>query len=374
MELTQFDIGYWYHINTTAMESNHLIKTSMLSLVIILAFFVGLELYWRGRGFTPTFNDDKVLWATKRKEIYTPQNEATVFIGGSRIKFDLDIPTWEQLTGEKAIQLAIVGTPARAVLNHIANDKNFKGKLIVDVAEGQFFSFVDSVRRDKFAREAIGYFLDETPAQRVSASINFFLESNFVQLEESKFGMNALLAGIGLPNRPGVNVRPSFPKEFGVSDFNRQTWMTPMFLADSTMLNKQMRFWRMGMNITPPIKGDTLETFLKQTKKAIDKIRARGGTIIFVRPPSSGKYIENETRAYPRDKYWDRLLQYTNTPGVHFADYPATSSLICPEWSHLTRTDAATYTAELIKILQHEKGWTFYNPKNKVSSHLDHKH
>ena len=207
------------------MESKSLFKAAILTFMLVIGFIVYVELYWRGRGFTPTYNDDKVLWSAKRKEIYKPADEATVFIGGSRIKFDLDVPTWEKLTGEKAIQLAIVGTPGRLVLRDLANDENFAGKVILDVTEAQFFSFPDSVQRDKWARESLEYYYDETPAQRASAYINYFLESKMVFLEESKFSLTALLNDLHLANRPGVNVAPAAftPKELGVVNFNRQT-------------------------------------------------------------------------------------------------------------------------------------------------------
>jgi hypothetical protein len=351
------------------MESKSLTKAAILTVMLAAGFIVFMEMYWRGRGFNPTYNDDKVLWSTKRKEIYKPAEEATVFIGGSRIKFDLDVPTWEKLTGEKAIQLAIVGTPARLVLRDLANDQNFKGKVIIDVAEGQFFSLPDSAQRDRLAREALEYYYDETPAQKSSAYINYFLESNLVLLEEGKYSLASLLNDLKIPNRKGVNVSPATftPKEFGVVDFNRQTRITPMFLANPTLQEKQKDFWTKGIKRASPIKGDTLNALLEQTKKAIDKIRARGGTVVFVRPPSDGPYIEMETRLYPRQKYWDYLLEYTNTPGIHYADYPNTANLTCAEWSHLTREGAATYTTQLVKILQEEKGWTFPKKSNSTT-------
>jgi hypothetical protein len=352
------------------MKSNPLFNALVLTLIFVIAFVFCLESYWRGRGFVPTFNDDKVLWSTKRKEVYKPAEDATVFIGGSRIKFDLDISTWEKLTGEKAIQLAIVGTPGRLVLRNLANDTNFKGKLIIDVAEAQFFSLPDSAQRDRLAREALEYYYDETPAQSASASISYFLESNLVFLEEGKFSLGSLLNKVNVTNRPGVNVSPATftPPEFGVSNFNRQTWITPMFLADPRLQKTQKDFWMRGIKRASPIKGDTLHVFLEQTKKAIDKIRARGGTVVFVRPPSDGPYIEMENRLYPRQKYWDHLLEYTNTPGIHYADYPETAKLVCAEWSHLSLKDAAIYTAQLVKILQEEEGWKFLKKSDSKST------
>jgi len=81
-------------------------------LVMVAILFYAWNITGRSRGFLPTYNDDKVLWANQRKKVYQPLDQATVFIQrGSRIKYDLDIPTWEKVTGEKAIQLALVGTP-----------------------------------------------------------------------------------------------------------------------------------------------------------------------------------------------------------------------------------------------------------------------
>src|SRR5258708_33047800 len=102
------------------MQPTPFLKASIFALVMVIIFVACWEYYWRSRGFTTTYNDDKVLWAAKRKEVYKTPDQSTVFIGGSRIKFDLDIPTWKRLTGEEAIQLAIVGTPARLTLRDLA--------------------------------------------------------------------------------------------------------------------------------------------------------------------------------------------------------------------------------------------------------------
>jgi hypothetical protein len=351
------------------MQPNHFSKTLILTLVIVFSFIACLEFYWRSRGFTISYNDDKVLWATQRKKVYKPADQLTVFIGGSRIKFDIDIPTWQKLTGEEAIQLALVGTPARLTLRNLANDKNFVGKLIIDVAEFQFFT-IDSVRRDKSAREAIEYYNKETPAQKASALIDYKLESNLVFLEEGKYGLNALLNDLQVPNRAGV-VSPSvFPKEFSSTNLDRQNWMTPMFLANPNLQKRQKDAWAKGIAVsikTPAIKGDTLNLLLAGVKASIDKIRSRGGKVVFVRPPSTELYIQTETRFYPRQQYWDYLLTYTNTPGIYYSDYPATANFVCPEASHLSPTDAATYTKQLVKILKEEKGWTFPKADNSIS-------
>jgi hypothetical protein len=97
----------------------------------------------------------------------------------------------------------------------------------------------------------------------------------------------------------------------------------------------------------------------KEIKSAIDKIKARGGDVVFIRTPASGPMEDATMAAYPREVYWDALLAYTGIPGIHYRDYPQTSRFVCPEWSHLSSVDALTYTQHLARILQTEKGWRF---------------
>jgi hypothetical protein len=350
------------------MQTRHFLKALILTLVLLIVFIASWEIYWRNRGFHATYNDDKILWATKRKEVYKPIDEATVFIGPSRIKFDLDVPTWNELTGEKAIQLAIVGTSFRLVLKDLANDQKFAGKLIIDANEFSTFSGV--ALRDRQAAQALEYYKKETPSQNASSAIDHALESQLAFLEEGKFGLNALLYGMPVPNRKGVTVIGAygFPKEFSVCSFERQSYMTPMFLSSERLQKIQQNNWlKRGPWITKcltdktvhGLRGDSLNMVFDEIKKAIDKIRARGGQVLFVRLPSNGAYKTAEAIVYPRSEYWDKLLTHTNTPGIHYADYAETANFVCPEWSHLTPKDAITYTESLVKTLQNEKGWKF---------------
>jgi len=140
--------------------------------------------------------------------------------------------------------------------------------------------------------------------------------------------------------------------------------MSPMFLADPALQKKQQEIWTKlptsAIRIPSPMRGDTLLAVLNGIKASVDKIRSRGGRVTFVRPPSSGNLLKDEMRLFPRQEYWDRLLEYTNTPGIHFSDHPAIAYFSCPEWSHLAPEDAVIYTRYLVKILQDEQWWAFH--------------
>src|SRR4030095_7960805 len=127
------------------MQRAHLIKAGILALLLSGVAVLSWEFYLRKAFYTEqsglkfSYDDNEALWANKRAMVYEPTDQATVFIGSSRMRFDIDIPLWQRMTGEHAIQLALDGGDPRPVLADLANDKNFKGKLLVDITEGIFF-------------------------------------------------------------------------------------------------------------------------------------------------------------------------------------------------------------------------------------------
>src|SRR5258708_274925 len=164
-------------------------KAAILAVVIALIFFISLELYLRQAGAVTGYDDGPELWAHSREMVYEQANKATVFTGSSRIKYDLDIPTWEKLTGNHAIQLAMVASSPRLFLTDLADDPNFKGKLVVDVTEVLFFSH----RGNSYPSEFISYYKKRTPAQKASFVLDKRMESSLVFLNEGHYAINALL-------------------------------------------------------------------------------------------------------------------------------------------------------------------------------------
>ncbi len=122
------------------MEAPNLKKAGMLSVILVIISIGCWEFYLRAQGIKSAYDNGKELWADKRAMVYEPINKSTVFIGASRNKYDIDIDTWKRLTGEHPIQLGIEGECPRPILHDMAMDKKFKGKLIIDVTEGLFFS------------------------------------------------------------------------------------------------------------------------------------------------------------------------------------------------------------------------------------------
>ena len=336
--------------------TSHFLKAGLLALVLVVGFVVFWECYWRSKGFPVSYDDDEALWSDKRAMVYEPKEKATVFIGSSRIKFDLNIPVWEQLTGEHAIQLASVGSSPRPVLKDLADDPAFKGKLVIDVTEHLFFS-PTGAPSEKIPLQNLAYYRKVTPAQHTSFLLNQSLESQLVFLQKNTFSLNAFLDKIPITERPGIAPARLFPAKFSYVDFNRQTTIYDEFVSDTCLQRKVTNIWSAGFK-RKPLRSDSVELVIEEVKQCTDKIKQRGGQVIFVRTPSSGSYLAKEKKDCPREKFWNRLLAVTGCAGIHYEDYPQIAHFICPEWSHLKREDGIVFTRSLVQILQ-QKGWVF---------------
>ena len=348
------------------MQTSSFTKAGILMLIIVLAFFVSWELFLRNKGIRISYDDDESLWADKRAMVYEPADKATVFIGSSRNKFDLDIATWQKLTGDHAIQLAIEGNSPLPILDDLATDDKFKGKLVIDVTEGLFFSTAPPTITKPAQR--IAYYKKRTPAQRFSFLVNHQLEDRFVFLNKDHLSLSALLDYLPIKKRPGVFALPNgCPQDFNPSNFDRQDIMTDRFEKDTLLQNQVKGLWNFYRSISkdPPPNPAKTDSIIATIRKDIDKIKQRGGQVIFVRTPSSGPYWQGEQMGFPRAAYWEKLLTATGVSGIHFKDYPAIDHFICPEFSHLKQADAIVFTKNLARILEEEKGWKF--AKNPVA-------
>jgi hypothetical protein len=121
-------------------------------------------------------------------------------------------------------------------------------------------------------------------------------------------------------------------------------------LFDERMSEHTRNVWHQLFS-PKPLDDKSIKAILVRTKIAVDKIRARGGDVVFVRPPSAPDLRAAEDKHLPRAKGWDALLAYTHTNGIHIDDLPAVENLTLPESSHLTRACATVFTDAYIRSL-----------------------
>ena len=338
---------------------------SFLIAVILTVIAVGAwEMYWRGQGYEPTLNDTGDLWAATRSRIRDGDPSQTVIIGSSRILFDLDQGVYaEYLNTERPIQLAIPGATPEPVLAHLANDESFRGTVLCGVVPGLYF--VPAGFPVDRAKDAIRRYENWSPSQRSGNFLGVQLQKRLAFLQQEDLPLNVLLSSLPFPNREQaqMNIPPEFPPYFQRVEEDRQTWMWEGCDFGSPLAIRIQNIWKPLFTPPPPPPGVTpeaakehymaaMEATLERTRLSVEKIRGRGGQVVFIRAPSTGWVRDIENEGAPREGFWERILSVTGAPGIHFEDHPGLSEFDCPEWSHLTAEDATRFTRSLMPLLE----------------------
>ena len=327
-----------------------LIGTTLMFIVMLVAW----ELYWRDFGATPGYRNSNGSWADQRRRINNGEGDKTVLVGSSRILFDVQLPVWEKTTGERPIQLALEGTSGVVLLEDLADDPDFTGRLVVGVAPDLFFSGF------AYRREAISYYHKQGPSQRSGHWISKTLFEPYVAFYDPDFALATVIRRQDWPLRDGTEKNTRVRKLL-VQEEDRNTHMWRKVEVDPEYRALARSIWAENFVGPPPPMMDTPEKLGKLIDKqitraevAVKKLRTRGVRIIFVRPPSNGDYYAFEQKVFPRAGTWDALLKRTNSPGIHFEDHPEMLNYELPEWSHLSAADANKFTAALVPLVERE--------------------
>jgi hypothetical protein len=328
--------------------------------IIVIAATLSWELFARALGYAPTLNDNEDLWTKARRKV---QPESIVIIGDSRAWFDVDLDEFQKGLGKRPIQLAMAGSTVWPALSDLADDKNFHGTIICSIVPMLFFAPSGSPPMER-AEKGIKRFHNQTPAQRVSQELGMWLEERVAFLKPDDLSLEGLLNQLPIPNRPGAHVPPTFPPYFQTEDRERRARMWEKCADPNGALAKKIQqIWMPLFTPPPPPSYIPKEIFMTKMKEgiqkrftdvtaAVEKIRTRGGKIVFVRFPNSGGLKELEDKLMPRQQNWDPLLQMTHAPGIYYSDYPELSGFNCPEWSHLTAGDSVEFSKRLVPHLR----------------------
>jgi len=285
--------------------------------------------------------DDASAWAEQRRRIDT-ENVPIAIVGDSRILFDTDLARFQTLTGVRPVQLALAGTNARPFLENLA-DSQFAGLVIVGIAELSYFRAQIGLNG-----EALKRYRFESPAQHSSLLIYRALSRELAFLDDA-FRLSKLMRKVVPDLRPEAK-RPSaaIPKVLSIGD-DRQAWLWTRIEHDAARRNDVVAFWD-GFT-GPKVTDDVIAMTLQKTRVAVEKIRARGGDVVFIRPPSAPIVQPTEYARLPRAKGWDALLAAAHVQGVHANDEPSMQGLNLPEYSHLSRACATVFTDSYVRKL-----------------------
>lgn len=318
---------------------------------------VAWEIRARTWGYAPTLNDTPDLWAQRRAAV---KPDSLVIIGDSRPLFDLDLDELEKGLGTRPVQLALAGSAAYPILADLAADEKFHGTIICSLVPAMWLAPGGPLIET--SEKALKRYRSRTLAQRASHHLGMLLEEHVAFLKQEDLTLEMLLKRLPIPNRPGTG-GPALPPYFQTVDRERRTRMTDQCAQPGPLQTRIKEGWIPLFTPPPPPSYVPLEAFLKgmgeavegrfrATATAVQKIRARGGKVVFVRFPFNGGLKDLEDRATPRAGPWTRLLAESGAPGIYFEDYPELARFDCPEWSHLSGPDSVEFTKRLVPHLK----------------------
>ncbi len=330
----------------------------LLSTLLLTALgTVAWEIRARTWGYGPTLNDTSDLWADRREAV---KPDSLVIVGDSRALFDSDLDALEKGFGQRPIQLALVGSCAYPILENLANDPTFHGTVIASIIPGIWF-VPPGAPPYKNSLKALKTYHTRTVAQRASHHLGMFLEEKLAFMKQDDLVLAEWLTKIPVPNRAAYVAPRALPPYFATIDRDRRTRMVEACVQPGQLQDRVKHGWI--PLFSPPQFPDFMpkevlagmaqasEARFAETVAAVNKIRARGGKVVFVRFPHSGELKKLEDADTPRAGAWTRLMKETGAPNIYYSDFP---ELVyeCPEWSHLSGPQSVEFTQRLVPHLQ----------------------
>jgi hypothetical protein len=287
-------------------------------------------------------DDSPQAWAEARR---AADHAPVAIIGDSRILFDTDQQRFRQLTGVQPVQVAHVGSNARLLLDTFADDPNFHGLLIVGLADTMYFG-MPGIGMVKPAVD--DYYKNDKPAQLSGLWIDRRLQ-NYLAFMDSEYRLSRMVNEFDTGWRKGVDSPYEDVWKISETFPGRQFFMWGKIETDPYLRAHARHAWN-GFK-GDPISPALAKAVIANSAEAVRRIRARGGDVIFIRPPSAPQIRVNEQQRLPKVRGWDALLAGTHAGGIHADDLAQAQKLVIPEWSHLSHKCATVFTDAYVRRL-----------------------
>lgn len=336
------------HLSTSSF-SRHVpggpwLRIWIAGLIIAILALGGLETFWRERGHIPSVVDDPELWSYHRHRVDMNGAHTIVLTGASRIQLDISVSVLKDIVPcYEIVQLAIDGKHPMASLIDLAQDNGFKGIVICSMTGLGF----QREYRDHQQDYVQNYHKYSTPNTRLNRPITSIIQEHFVVVD------------------PYLKLR-----RIALTYWKSKRLPLPRFLITRHDRSRQADYTRINVNKqrqfrvkriqeiyakSPPLDPEEWLQHAVEIEPFVKKILDRGGKVVFVRLPSSGKHWEIDEKFLPKREYWDQFAALTSAETIHFQDINSLRKFHCPEGSHLDYRDAPHFTRALIEELIRRK-------------------
>lgn len=321
-------------------------RSLALAAFLALGVIAVVERGLRSAGMAPYTANDADLWCRERDRLNGMGRDSVALLGSSRVQQGFSLATFRKRhPGRQVVQLAIAGGRPFPVLEEVAKNTRFAGLLICEVQLSSISrldaspdlarSWLEHYHREWSWNRCLNFRLREAVRSRVLATTPGLGPAGVAQ---------ALLTG-----RVAVNRSTLAPDRQFLLDFSgrspagleaaQQAWC-------ATLREEHARFARADY--------DEWARDGRVIGELVRKIESRGGRVVFVVFPISGKIKSESLRLAPRERYWEPLLRLTGARGVDCTLLPEFRGFHCPDGSHLDLDSAAEFTDTLCAELEEQ--------------------
>jgi len=332
------------------MENKLNLRIFLSALAIAFSLLAVHEYYFRVvEGWTPGYDDNAEMWSYWRRQVDKLTSEDVLIVGSSRSHFNINIHLFESLTGHRPIMLSVPGGSPYFTFEDIVKKSNFNGLLLVGVAPGLFYTLGTGGGAMWIKNDRVDFFYKQTYASRFSQSVYRYIDPHFSYLDP-EISIKNLINRIHPTDRDSIQHPPIWPPMVSM-DFYRNIRMNPGMETETVLQNQQTKIWDGDWKNWY---ADSLDVILNHYSSLVQEFTKKGGRIAFIQSPVTGKYLHYEPILFPRETYWNALLEKSQVKGYHYEDYPEMKAMTPPEWSHLNRKDADQFTRLLVTLLKQD--------------------
>ena len=299
----------------------------ILGFVILLLLW---EAYWRTEGYWPSVVDDVELWSLEYQSVLNDE-KAVALLGSSRMQLDVDPVVFKQeFPNCNFYHLSINGGQAPPVLDLLANDQAFKGKVLVELTANSFYPSTWGR-----ASEWVDLNGRVAPQQLVDRWLRRIIEEKFVTLLP-ELSMVEIVRGIsnGAPLSEPKHVYFKGNRT-GVADF-----------SDTNVDRLHANFVTKGEAIFQQNKNEYSNWHVQvdAIKVALKKMERKGSEVLFLRFNDGGGFAELFSRYFPKAQYWDQIDTRMDVKTFHYLDYLDLHKFEPRDGLHLESKDTVAYT------------------------------
>jgi hypothetical protein len=308
------------------------VRTWTLFCLLFLLFFCAWEGAWRMRGFKPSLIDDESLWASERRSV---GSDSFVLVGASKTLLGINPEVFARTSGVRPVQLAIDGSQATPVLKNLAEDNSFRGTVLFDLMESEIDGTTTPGKEERYLQK----YRQQNISDRTEQWLRHRLQSAFV-FPKPELSPRHVWEGIRSGHLPAPFYLQIQPDRYARADYSTVD-LTNFFKASNSS----------GQRLPPGLSAEEFLTRTAALEQYVTRIQDRGGHVIFIRMPSSGRLWEAQEARYPKSVYWDAFAARTKAITIHFRDYPELSQYELPDTTHLDYRQAEVFTRDLARIL-----------------------